>query len=169
MQRIDLERFQKLLAEVYECLGGRPPSAAAMLHWADALNSFPYHNVERVLKTWIQTKTKPPVPADITKLCGEILSDSIESRAAADKRAFEVKPEEWKGPTPFAEKCIAEMKAMLAKPKRPSKDWARKIMENPHSTELQREFARPVYEQMVKAGEWRERQPGEDFEEDIAA
>lgn len=62
------------------------------------------------------------------------------------------------------EKKIAHIHALLRAPKMPSKDWARKIMENPHASELQREFARPVYDQMVKAGEWRERQPGEDDE-----
>lgn len=161
MQRIDLPAFQALLTEVYECYGNRPPSAQAMIHWGDALNSFPFHNVERVLKNWLHTKQKAPVIADITRPCADMLSDSIESRAAADKKAFEVKPEQWTGPTPLAEKCIAEMKAMLAKPKRPGTDWARKIMENPNSTEFQRDFAKPVYERFYKK---KERVPGEDDE-----
>ena len=155
MQQVDLNGFQKLMAEVQEVYGHRPPSPAVLQHWVDALKDHPFHTVDRVLRNWIQTKPKVPVIADITRICADIFSDRVESRAAADKKAFEVSPEEWKGPTPFAEKCIAEMKAMLAKPKPPGKAWARKIMENPNSTETQREFASRVYKPV-------DREPGSD-------
>jgi hypothetical protein len=154
VQRIDLPAFQALLTEVYECYGNRAPSAQAMLHWGDALHSFPFHNVERVLRNWLHTQKKAPVIADITKPCADLLSDSVEQRAEADRKAFAA-PIVFKGVTPHGRKCIAQMRALLAKPKRPSKEWARKIMENPNSNELQREFAKGVYVA-------REREPGDD-------
>ncbi len=84
-----------------------------------------------------------------------MLSDRVEQRAAADKAAFS-RPPEWTGVTPYGSKCIAEMRALLTKPKHPSKAWSRRIMESTESTSLQREFAAPVYATI------RERQPGED-------
>lgn len=158
MRQIDLDQFQKLMTEVFECYSVRPPSAAALSHWIDALDAHPFSTVERVLRNWLHTQKKSPVIADIVKPCADMLSDSVESRAAADARAFVFKPEEWRGPTPFAEQCIAQMWAMLKEPKRPSKEWARKIMEDPNSSENQRSFAAPVYEKI------RQRVPGEDDE-----
>lgn len=157
MQRLDIERFKALIAEVYECTHGRPLSAAALIQWADALHDHPFHRVESVLKTWLRTKTKPPVIADIVGICAGMLSDSVESRAAADKAAFSQQIV-FKGVTPYGSQCIKSMRAMLRNPKRPNKEWARKIMENPNSTHLQRDFAAPVYATMQT------RQPGEDDE-----
>lgn len=158
MQRTDLERFQKLLVEVYECYGSRPPSAAALVHWADALHSYPFHNVETVLRNWLQTKPKAPVIADITRPCADILSDTVERRAEADKRQFEGTPDFQKA-TPFGKECIRAMLALVAKPKPPSKEWARRIMENPESTFFQRQIAKPVYATL------QHREPGQDEEE----
>lgn len=147
MYRSDLDAFQRLMVEVQECYGHRPPSAAVLQHWADALNDHPFHTVDAVLRNWIRTKQKPPVIADIATICAGIFSDKVEQRAIADKRAFG-KIEEPHEITPFGRDCIRHIHAMLAKPKRPSKEWARKIMENPRSTHLQREFAAPVYRTM---------------------
>lgn len=128
-----------------------------MVHWTDALHSYPFHNVDKVLRNWLQTQKKAPVIADITKPCADLLSDAIESRAAADKRAFDQTPEAHKA-TPYGSQVIRDMRAMLASTKIPNKEWARKIMENPNSTELQREFAKPVYATLPQ------REPGEDDE-----
>ncbi len=155
MLNADIPSLKKLIAETYECCGARVPSDGAMAQWFDALREHPFETVQSVLKTWLRTKTKPPVIADIALICAGMLSDRVEARAAADKAAFS-KPPEWSGVTPYGSKCIAEMRALLAKPKRPSKEWARKIMENADSRPLAREFAAPIYAKM------RERQPGED-------
>ena len=144
MQRVDLDSFQKLMAEVQEVYGHRPPSAAVLQHWVDALNDHPFHTVDAVLRNWIRTKPKAPMIADVTLICAGMLSDRVEQRAAADKRAFEKMPEAHKI-TPYGSQVIAQMRAMVATTKVPSKDWARKIMENPNATELQREFAKGVY------------------------
>ena len=158
MQRNDIDAFQKLMVEVQECYGHRPPSAGLLQHWVDALKDHPFHTVDSVLRNWIRTKAKPPMIVDIVSICTGIFSDKIENRAAADKAAFG-KPFEWQGVTPYGAQCIREMRALLAKPKKPSKEWARKIMENPNSTEMQRNFAAPVYATMEQ------REPGQDDEE----
>ena len=147
MQRADLERFTSLMGEVYECFGHRAPAPGALTHWVDALRDHPFHVVDGALRMWLKTKHKPPVIAEIVKSCGERLSDSVESRAEADKAAFGGGVV-WRGVTPYGAKCIAEMRAMLRNPRPPSKNWARKILENPHSTEFQRRFAAPVYATM---------------------
>lgn len=157
MQRTDLDAFQRLMCEVQECYGHRPPSAAVLTHWVDALHDHPFHTVDSVLRNWIRTKQKPPVIADIAVICASIFSDKIEARAAADKKAFGGMPDEHKV-TPYGKECIRRMKEMLAKPKVPSKEWARKIMENPDATWMQKQFAAPVYATM------QHREPGEDDE-----
>jgi hypothetical protein len=151
---LDLDSFQKLMVEVQEVYGHRPPSPAVLQHWVDALKDDAFHTVDSVLRNWIRTKPKPPMIADITKICADLLSDRVENRAEADRKAFAA-PIVFKGVTPHGRKCIAQMRALIAKPKRPSKDWARKIMENPKANELQREFAKGVYVA-------REREPGDD-------
>ena len=162
MQRVDLDNFQRLMAELYECYSHKPPSAAVLQHWVDALRDHPFATVDNVIRNWIRTKPKLPVIADITKTCADIFSDRVEQRAAADKRAFA--QEVPHAVTPYGEQCIREIRALLAKPKRPSKEWARKIMENPNSTEFQRNFAKPVYEDLLHSEGKRERVPGEDDE-----
>ncbi len=156
MQQVDLNAFQKLMAEVQEVYGHRPPSPAVLQHWVDALKDHPFHTVDSVLRNWIRTKPKAPMIADIAVICAGIFSDKIESRAAADKKAFERMPQAHRA-TPYGSQVIAQMRAMCASTKRPSKDWARKIMENPNATEAQREFANRVYKPP-------EREPGSDDE-----
>ena len=158
MQRTDLDAFQRLMCEVQEIYGHRPPSAAVLQHWVDALKDHPFHTVDSVLRNWIRTKAKPPVIADISTVCAGMFSDKVEQRAAADKRAFGQEPD-WGGVTPYGKECIRRMKAMVANPKKPNKEWARKIMENPNSTWVQRSIAGPVYATMQR------REPGQDEEE----
>ena len=158
MQRTDLDLFQKLMCEVNECYGHRPPSPAVLTHWVDALRDHPFPTVDSVLRNWIRTKQKPPVIADIAGICAGILSDRIERRAEADKQQFSKAPDFEKA-TPYGKECIRAMLALVARPKPPSKEWARKIMENPESTFFQRQIAKPVYATMQR------REPGQDDEE----
>lgn len=162
MQRVDLPAFEKLMGEMAEVYGNRPISAVALGHWVDALSEHPFHTVDGVLRNWIRTQRKPPVIADITGICSSLLSDRVEQRAAADKAAFGEKLV-FKGVTPYGKSVIAGMRELLKKPKVPSKDWARKIMENPNSTWEQRSFAAPVYATLEQ------REPGQDDEERAAA
>lgn len=158
MQRIDSDRFGQLMAEVFECFDRRPPSAAALVHWSDALADYSFIAVEDVLRNWLRERTKAPVIAEIVSICSERAISGRERRAEADKIAF-ARPCEWRGVTPFGSQCIAEMREMLKSPKQPSRDWAYRIMDNPSSTEMQRDFARSVVHPPLN------REPGEDREE----
>lgn len=58
---------------------------------------------------------------------------------------------------------MARIRELLsAKPSAPSKDWARKLLDDPHATYLQKRMASEAL--LPRIGQ-RERQPGEDDED----
>lgn len=128
MQRLDLPRFESLMAEVFECFDRRPPSANAMAHWVDALHVYPFLTVQDVLRGWLKTKAKAPVIADIANACAEISSRSLEHRAASDAKAFGQRFT-FQDPTEYGSKCITAMRKLLRTPKAPGREWARKILD----------------------------------------
>ena len=60
---------------------------------------------------------------------------------------------------------LSRICSMLAEPfPEPSKDWARKLLDDQHATALQKRFAAEAL--LPRFGRNHERQPGEDWEED---
>lgn len=130
MNANDLPALEKRLAELSDALGGRAPTKGSLRVWLDALSECRFDDVQRALSDWPKTAIKPPVPADILKLCRSETSRRIEEEAKQNlataitlddviQRA-DTDPE-------MVKRELAKIRAILSSPRPGPKDWAYKL------------------------------------------
>lgn len=129
MQAADADAFNALLADVAECMGHRPISARATVHWFDALREHPFPRVRSVLKGWMVTRHKLPTIADICRECAELAAADRERIAKAEAAAFDRTPD-YRGPSEIGRRAMREIRSFLREGQRqPGKWWAREIVQ----------------------------------------
>jgi len=85
MRPIDAKPLGESLTALAEVFGVRPPSAAAVTVWADALRDFPIERVQGLLRSWPKMHTKMPVPRDAWSVLNDDRTEAIEKQNAAEK------------------------------------------------------------------------------------
>lgn len=139
MTPLDNAVLQERLEEAYGAFGKNLPPKAAKA-WVQTCKEFPIEDVVSALDVAVKSHTRPPVPADIWKLCNEWRTDRIEREA----KEFKAKEEReaaafWGGRATkgnaVAEDSLREMKEILARPRPHPKQWARKIIARYHAGE----------------------------------
>lgn len=129
MQRSDLADFEKLMGVVAENFGHKILSAEALRVWITALEEHPFMRVKSVLLNWMQTKTKFPLIADLTRACSDIASVERDRIAAAERQHFNRMPE-YRGPSEAGKRAIREIRALLKDgPRAPGRWWAREVLQ----------------------------------------
>jgi hypothetical protein len=78
VQSTDVTELSMRLAQLADALGGKPPTAAAMKVWYDALAECAMPDVLAVLTDWPKTHAKAPVPMEVLKLSNERISSRLE-------------------------------------------------------------------------------------------
>lgn len=95
----DITELSRRLCELADALNGKHPTSAAMKVWFDALQDVAVSDVLHVLTEWPKTHVKPPVPAEVLRLCRDRITNRIEesSKANAVDARKDWKPEHLRG------------------------------------------------------------------------
>jgi hypothetical protein len=128
VKKIDLPNFEKLLIELAECYDRKPPTAAAIGHWFDALLAFSWSQVERELRHWLTTKNKFPTIAEIFLSMNEKNIDEREAKWAAEKKQALTETTTF-GKSPEGTKFFAQIKKTLSSVQPDSNTWAYRILD----------------------------------------
>lgn len=115
------------LQEVY----GKPKiTVPAFQVWWETLREFDHSDVFTVLGYWPTCNSKPPLPADVWKVCNEKRTESLEAKAARERASNRATiPHDFR-PTEYGRRMLKECFAIMAKKRRPEgrREWAEKIL-----------------------------------------
>ncbi len=165
MQKLDLPALAGLLNALAETFDKKAVGAKALEVWFDTLREFAWERVVGLLQSWPKTHAKFPVPAEVWKILNDFSTQEREAKARSEKAEF-ARGFEYLGKTERGAQYIAEIAEILKRPKRtPIEHW-RNVLATPGLPPISYEFANAA---LAKIDHRRERQPGEDFEEDEAA
>jgi hypothetical protein len=172
MRPVDLQTMKDRLIELADVYGVKPPTEPAIRVWFHTLKEFALEDVAGFLIGWPRLATKMPTPSDVWKYLNERRTDRIEEQVAADKVKFEREARSWQA-TPVGKQAIAALKHMMAG--RPRETIAEKCLRNSKEALSRHEsgaFTLPHWalhhHKARVASSMPERQPGDDFEEDLA-
>lgn len=192
----DAPAFEKALDGLADAFSQRKPGTGSAKHWFRSLTGFPLPVVIRAIDAWVDTKGKMPAISEIRSMCLQVLAVDREQRRQREEGAYQKWTKEAPaGATKLGRETIAGLRQFLRDhPKQPpSKRWAREILQaheqhtglcylDPVSgigvpvgpqpvSELQLELSRAALAGPLAAlqgASVREREPGEDWEEDDA-
>lgn len=126
MKASDLPELERRLAELADAFGSRHPTKGALRVWMDALAECELADVLAVLTDWPKSHVRPPVPAEVLRVARERASERIERRAANQRN--EPAPIFRGNPKSAAYRAFRNSIRALTQGKRPSKDWAVKLL-----------------------------------------
>lgn len=134
MQRIDLPAFELFMQELAELYGVKPYTGPALKHWVSALSEFSWEKVKYRLILWRDSKPKTPMISDILPGLRDAVSDEIERQAISDKaQAARRIPTPV---TPHGIACMAKIREIMSKPKRPGTWRAYELRDKHRSGEV---------------------------------
>ena len=162
MQKFDAPELAKILESLAEAFDRKAIGASGLEVWFDTLREFPTHAVFGLLNSWPKTHGKFPVPAEIWKILNDSSTQERERKAKADKAEFARGIEKMEK-NPRGAEFIAKIAEILKQPKRSPIEHLRHVQDTPGLPDISYEYAMYALE---KIDHRRERQPGEDWEED---
>ena len=152
MQKYDAELLAKNLNSLAEVFDKKPVTAGALQAWFDVLKEFPTERVMGTLIGWPKTHGKFPTPAEVWKVCNEVLIADREKRALLEKHA----DIQWER-SPRGAEFLAQMKKIVNQPKRTPRQHWEHLLATKKPGDIGYEFAK----QALKS---KDREPGEDDE-----
>jgi hypothetical protein len=126
----DKKQFWLMINVAMELTNHPPLTKEAIVTWWHILSKYDYDVVEQAIDTWCKTMSKTPMPNDILGLCKPKVT--IHARLPSPLAIESNKR--------HADKVLA-LAEKMSEPKRDYKAWARKIKENPKSSDIARKFA----------------------------
>lgn len=161
MQKFDVQILAQNLHALTEVYEKKPVSAKALEVWFDTLKEFPTERIMGLLIHWPKQHTKFPTPAEVWRSCNETVIDEREAKAELERA------ENLRQPFIRSERgaeFLAQMKAILSRPKRrPVEHW-RWVLENAPRDSIGEQYARQALAKLDPQS-LREREPRQDDEE----
>ena len=165
MQTIDVKDFSAAMNGLAEVVDHKPVSQKGLEMWFDTLKEFPTPQVLGLIRAWPKSHTKFPAPADIWKALNEYRTKRLEQTAAADKLAF-AQGERHMGATEHGKRKLAEIYAILRRPKRTPVEHWESVLADATMTPFVHKFAREALDKIrPPRAPTPEREPGQDDEE----
>lgn len=86
MKAVELSVLAGRLNELAEYYDRKPPSAAALKIWLDALSECWLDDVLRVLSDWPKTRRAMPLADEVLQACRKVVSDRIEAEGERNRK-----------------------------------------------------------------------------------
>jgi hypothetical protein len=167
MQKHDLPALANSLNGLAEVFDRKAVTPKALEVWFETLREFYTERVAGLLTAWPKTHSKFPTPAEVWKVLNDFNVEERERTAKAEKTSVR-RDYEHLARTPRGEECLVLISGALAGHKpTPIEHW-RNVMATVGLHWISYEYATAALKRLVREPA-REREPGEDAEEDEVA